>query len=119
MTIGENIRQRRDHLGWSQRELARRTGIPQANLSRIEAGHNPKVDVMTRIEEVLQDAEAAAPWLSVEGQLVLNLSAPVLRALQKLGATGMFAGTTAEAVAEELLRAAVRDMFRSGSPPPV
>lgn len=33
---GDSIRERRTVLGWSQAELSRRTGIPQADISRIE-----------------------------------------------------------------------------------
>lgn len=119
MTVGETIQLRREHLGWSQRELARRTGIPQSNLSRIEAGHNPKVDTMTRIEAVLQEGERILALVGPPSsrpatvKITLNLSLPVLQGLRELGGTGMFADTTAEVVAEELLRAAVRDMLRS------
>jgi predicted transcriptional regulator len=35
---GDSIRERRIELGWTQAELARRTGIPQADISRIENG---------------------------------------------------------------------------------
>lgn len=36
---GDSIRERRVELGWTQAELSRRTGIPQADISRIENGH--------------------------------------------------------------------------------
>jgi len=36
---GAAIRERRIELGWTQTELATRTGIPQADISRIENGH--------------------------------------------------------------------------------
>ena len=35
---GDSIRERRIELGWTQAELAKRTGIPQADISRIENG---------------------------------------------------------------------------------
>jgi transcriptional regulator with XRE-family HTH domain len=35
---GDSIRERRIQLGWTQAELAERTGIPQADISRIENG---------------------------------------------------------------------------------
>jgi predicted transcriptional regulator len=35
---GDSIRERRTELGWTQAELAKRTGIPQADISRIENG---------------------------------------------------------------------------------
>jgi|RhiMetdeSRZDD1v2_1073273.scaffolds.fasta_scaffold2195038_1 transcriptional regulator with XRE-family HTH domain len=36
--LGTRVRQRREHLGWSQTALAEQTGIPTPNLSRIEHG---------------------------------------------------------------------------------
>jgi predicted transcriptional regulator len=36
--LGDAIRERRAELGWTQAELARRTGIPQADISRLENG---------------------------------------------------------------------------------
>jgi transcriptional regulator with XRE-family HTH domain len=43
MTIGDRIKQRRNELGWSQRELAKRMGYSDnSTLARIEQG---KVDV--------------------------------------------------------------------------
>lgn len=38
MGIGQRIRKQRERLGLSQRELARRTGIPQSTISDIERG---------------------------------------------------------------------------------
>lgn len=35
---GDSIRERRTELGWTQAELAKRTGTPQADISRIENG---------------------------------------------------------------------------------
>jgi predicted transcriptional regulator len=36
---GNALRERRIELGWSQAELSSRTGIPQADISRIENSH--------------------------------------------------------------------------------
>ncbi len=35
---GDSIRERRIELGWTQAELAKRSGTPQADISRIENG---------------------------------------------------------------------------------
>lgn len=35
---GDSIRERRIELGWTQAELSRRSGVPQADISRIENG---------------------------------------------------------------------------------
>lgn len=36
--LGDSIRERRIDLGWTQSDLAARSGIPQADISRIENG---------------------------------------------------------------------------------
>ena len=36
---GDTIRERRIDLGWTQTELARRSGVTQADISKIENGH--------------------------------------------------------------------------------
>lgn len=36
---GDALRERRIELGWTQVELATRSGVPQADISRIENGH--------------------------------------------------------------------------------
>jgi transcriptional regulator with XRE-family HTH domain len=38
MTLGERIAALRGHRGWSQRELARRSGVRQSLLSELERG---------------------------------------------------------------------------------
>ena len=38
MHMGKRLRKRRKQLGFSQRELARRTGIPQSTISDLERG---------------------------------------------------------------------------------
>lgn len=35
---GDSIRERRIELGWTQAELSKRSGVPQADISRIENG---------------------------------------------------------------------------------
>ena len=38
MTVGQLIRRRRQNLGWSQRVLAERTGLPRSLVNKIENG---------------------------------------------------------------------------------
>ena len=43
--VGRRIRRKRQMLGWSQGQLARRVGMPQSHLSRIERGAFKQVDL--------------------------------------------------------------------------
>jgi transcriptional regulator with XRE-family HTH domain len=38
MRLGQRIKAQREKKGWSQHELARQSGIPQATISRLESG---------------------------------------------------------------------------------
>lgn len=53
--LAANIRKRRLALGWSQEELADRTGVHRTYLSGLErAARNPSLDVLERIAAALQ-----------------------------------------------------------------
>jgi transcriptional regulator with XRE-family HTH domain len=53
MNIGKVIRQLREKQGWSQDELAFRSGTTAANISRIEGGrHGPRADLLGSIAYV-------------------------------------------------------------------
>ena len=55
---GDSIRERRIELGWTQAELAKRTGIPQADISRIENGHlDARWSTIQRISTALATTE--------------------------------------------------------------
>ncbi len=41
MTIGERVAERRHKKQWSQVDLARESGVPQATISRLEQGKRP------------------------------------------------------------------------------
>lgn len=49
MTIGEKIKQKRDALGWSQAELAKRARVSQQLITRLETG---KVSETKRIVQI-------------------------------------------------------------------
>ena len=53
-SVGANIKARRRELGMNQEELARRLGVTQAHISRIEANaKGPNADLMPAIAEAL------------------------------------------------------------------
>jgi predicted transcriptional regulator len=55
---GGAIRERRIELGWTQAELAKRTGIPQADISRIENGRlDARWSTIQRISTALATTE--------------------------------------------------------------
>src|SRR5512135_3075940 len=54
----EEIRSRREALGMKQTELAKRAGISQSMVARIEAGNvDPRVSTLSKIILVLNSAE--------------------------------------------------------------
>jgi transcriptional regulator with XRE-family HTH domain len=55
MTLGQQIKQRREHLGLSQSEVARLAGIPQPRLSEYERGAKTDMTLWTakRLARVL------------------------------------------------------------------
>ena len=55
---GDSIRERRTELGWTQAELAKRTGIPQADISRLENGRlDARWSTIQRISAALATTE--------------------------------------------------------------
>lgn len=55
MSIGEQIRIRREELGLSQAELAKRIGITQGSVGNYESGvSNPKMELMPRLFDALE-----------------------------------------------------------------
>ncbi len=53
--VGELIAQRREELKLSQSSLSEKTGLPQADISRIECGKsNPTLNTLEKILDVLQ-----------------------------------------------------------------
>lgn len=55
MSIGEKIRKRREELGLSQVELAKRIGVTQGSIGNYESGvSNPKMELMPKLFEALR-----------------------------------------------------------------
>lgn len=55
MTLGDKIRQRREEMGMSQAELAKRLGVTQGAIGNYESGvSNPKIDYMPKLFEILR-----------------------------------------------------------------
>lgn len=53
-----NIKQKRESLGLTQKELAAKTGLSQAQISQWEIGlRTPNVDQLERLTEVLEQFE--------------------------------------------------------------
>ena len=73
MTIGEMISARREVLGWSRAELARRSGVPRTSIVRFEgAGEIPGTAAALALAEALGVPDAALPawWRASAGREV-------------------------------------------------
>jgi transcriptional regulator with XRE-family HTH domain len=62
MNFGTKIRQRREQLGLSQQELARRMGMTQARISEIESGARPHVN-LTNLRNFARTLGVSADYL--------------------------------------------------------
>ncbi|HRC08714.1 MAG TPA: helix-turn-helix domain-containing protein [Miltoncostaeales bacterium] len=73
---GDSIRERRIELGWTQAELAKRTGIPQADISRIENGRlDARWSTIQRIATALATTEQPRRRTLANGRKVGNVPA--------------------------------------------
>lgn len=53
MTLGQRIREARDACGWSQSELAERSGVSRPTIARIEAGQHVRMGTLEKVARVL------------------------------------------------------------------
>ena len=54
MTIGQNVKQRREAKRWNQSELATKANVTQAMISKLEGGDdNPKINTLRCIATAL------------------------------------------------------------------
>ena len=66
----DDVKARRNALGWSRAELARRAGVDRNALQLIELGQWSEVDALTRVARILSLAES--------GQTDVHLPPPEL-----------------------------------------
>lgn len=73
---GDSIRERRIELGWTQAELAKRSGIPQADISRIENGRlDARWSTIQRLSTALVGTRARPPRTLANGRKVAETPA--------------------------------------------
>lgn len=95
-SVGANIKARRRKLGMNQDELARRLGLTQANISRIEANvKGPSADMLPAIAEALDCDVRELLGVEREGmedgrELDGNARAFVLKAMESDPQLGMY-----------------------------
>ena len=63
--ISVRIKEVRNVKGWSQAELARRSGVSQSTISRLEAGTTPSI-VLKNLEDLARALEVDASYLIVK-----------------------------------------------------
>lgn len=56
MYIAGTVMRARVHRGWHQQELAKRTGMKQSAIARIENGHLPTLKTLSRIAKAVGGA---------------------------------------------------------------
>lgn len=74
---GDPIRERRIELGWTQAELAKRSGIPQADISRIENGRlDARWSTIQRLSTALANTDEQPRRSLANGRKVAEAPAP-------------------------------------------
>lgn len=70
--FAQSLREARRGKGWSQRELSRKAGIPQAHISRIESGAvDVKVSTLVELARLLDLELLLAPRSSIAAVVAL------------------------------------------------
>ena len=73
---GDSIRERRIELGWTQAELAKRSAIPQADISRIENGRlDARWSTIQRLSTALVGTQEKRPRTLANGGKVAKTPA--------------------------------------------
>lgn len=106
-TFGGVLRQARELKGWSQRELAARSGVTQANISKIETGQvDPQLSTLVEL----------ARFLDLEVTLAPRQATPAIEAIIR----GVSAARVPPQVARDLerIKAAAR-LMRQGAEGPL
>lgn len=85
---GDSIRERRIELGWTQAELAKRSGIPQADISRIENGRlDARWSTIQRISTALAATRERPRRTLANGRRVAETPAPPAKKWSAKGTT--------------------------------
>lgn len=85
---GDSIRERRIELGWTQAELAERTGVSQADISRLETGRlDARWSTIQRLSAALATPKAVPRRSLANGRKVTKPPEVPARRWSKKGAT--------------------------------
>jgi XRE family transcriptional regulator, regulator of sulfur utilization len=72
--LGRTIQKLRDQQGWSQQELAKRSGVSQGQISTLERGEgNPSITILDQISKAL----GVPTWVLVAGLALFGLAVMV------------------------------------------
>jgi transcriptional regulator with XRE-family HTH domain len=103
MKAARALRYARGRAGWSQRELAEKSGVPQSTIGRIEAGTvDPRVGTLNRL------LRACGFDLEVEPLLGQGVDRSQIRQLLRLAPAERIARTVAGARFLHAMRAGMR-----------
>ena len=85
---GDSIRERRIELGWTQAELSKRTGVPQADISRLENGKlDARWSTIQRISAALAAPDAKPRRSLANGRKVSTPRQPAAKKWAPKGPT--------------------------------